>query len=375
MRLVIHQALKDVRLLRAILVAWVGLNVALHVLVLVGASVYAPGTERATTLEVAFNVLVGLNVAGFVAVAVLVLQSDPALSTSAFWVTRPVSIPILLAAKTLVLVATLVALPALCDVLTLLAAGVPASWTATFVPGSLTLQLAWLLPVMALAAMTTTLAQFAVATAAEVVGFGLLTTAMTWIIGWQRANLIYKASYYAVTIGIVLLASLAVIAIAYGRRRLRQTVIVASAWPVLMIAAFAVWPIVPRAEAAPSTPKVAVRPAAVALMIGQTHRIANGVVAVTSIQPTDDGCKITVRWSGPATGIRAPVSYDLETSTGPVGSAAWFEHPAPFRSEYIPVPQHLAVRLSTLTFHFTQSSPPDVQTWLRGAKLRVAEVR
>ncbi|MGE5358945.1 MAG: hypothetical protein ACM3NQ_07975 [Bacteroidales bacterium] len=376
MSLVMHQALKDVRLLRPILIVWVGLVVALHALVLIGALAYVPHTDQGEVLQVIFNVLMALNIAGCVAVAVLVIQADPVLDLNAFWFTRPVSVPVLLAAKAVVIVLFLVVVPILIDVLTMVVAGIRPATALGFVPGALEIQVAWLLPVTAVAAITVTLAQFLVAGVAETVGCLIAAAALALQFGPQTTTLGGRP-FEAVLVGTLLLLSVAILAITYGWRIRERSYVAAALAPFILSATLAAWPVGPAVAARAARPRDTWPPlqaVAIPLVVGQPQRAVTGIVEVLSIEPTEKGSDVTVRWTGPArSAVDRPLTYSLRTTTGEVGAAGWQVNVSPFVSTTVPVPQHISVRLVRASFGWTEWPHPSHDAWLRGAKLVVTE--
>lgn len=378
MSIVTHQASKDVRLLQPVLITWAALNVALRAVVVAGTWTFVPGTDAATTLEVAFNTLLGLNVAGFVAVGVLVTQADPALGTNAFWLTRPVSLRVLLGSKTIVLALMLVVLPVTLDGVTMLAVGCRLNDAVAPLPGALVLQATWLLPVAAVAAITVTLPQFMVAAVAETVACLLVITAADLL--WPDLRMLRGITLDAVlTIGLMVLSA-AVLATAYGTRRARASIALACAAPFALCAVLLAWPAAEPGSAArpgvhPAVPRT--RTVTLPLAPATSHRTTAGIVHVLSISPVKEGCEVSLRWVGPADPPRLSL-YAIAAQTGDAVQLSWRRTGEPFLSRVVPVPQHVLVSVTSATF-----LPPAVfrpwdnrttcDTWLNGARLLVTE--
>ncbi len=174
MRRFVNQITKDARLLWWLAAAWLLLVALFQVLMFRMA--FVPSDLRlvdpvARALAAARSLIQAVIVALFAVLAVGVVQADPAIGTTAFWFTRPISVRLLLAAKFLFTGVLLVLVPIAADVVALLAAGLRPGDALATIPASLLVQLAWLLPVMALAAVTLNIAQFVFATLLEAILF------------------------------------------------------------------------------------------------------------------------------------------------------------------------------------------------------------
>jgi hypothetical protein len=239
MRLVIHQALKDIRSLRWMLVVWLALVAALHVVALLGLRVPPADFVRDTTLMSAHTAFLAMMAGAFVVIPALVMQNDPAVGTTAFWFTRPISRPVLIAGKLLVATSAFVVLPVLVDAITLLVAGVELPSVLATAGEALAVQAVWLLPVMALAAMTTSLAQFVLAALLEVVFFLALVTLarlrgpVFFAVSWEMVTIVYMTA--------LLVAAVALIVAAYWWRDMKRATVVAIAAPVFVLVAMTSW--------------------------------------------------------------------------------------------------------------------------------------
>jgi len=239
MRLVIHQALKDIRSLRWMLVAWLTLLAALHVMAVMGTRVPPGELARDSTWSIAYVAIMAMTIGAFVVIPALVMQNDPAVGTTAFWFTRPISRPVLIAGKLLVAISVFVVLPVLVDAITLLAAGVEVPSVLSTAAEALAIQAVWLLPVMALGALTTSLAQFALAALLEIVFFLALSTLarlgrpMSFAASWETVTIVYMTA--------LLVAAIALIVTAYWSRDMKRATVVAIAAPVFVLGAMMSW--------------------------------------------------------------------------------------------------------------------------------------
>lgn len=241
--MILHQALKDARLLKWILAIWILLNVALYATVLAG--VHVPGADVAEgrPLYTLFVTLRALLIAGFFAFPVLVVQNDPAVGTTATWFTRPVSWRGVVAAKLFLAIPLFVLLLVAGDLAAMLLGGVPIGAAIRPALEAIAVQSAWLLALMALAAITANLAQFVVAMLLEVVLYLLLVAAVQvtwWSARWytffyrQYTGFVSPETMQAVFVAAVVVAGLALLAFAYKRRSMLQGIVVAAVLPLVI---------------------------------------------------------------------------------------------------------------------------------------------
>ncbi len=240
MRLVVHQALKDLHLLKWILAAWVLLNVAMHLLVLIGVGL-PPQTPAATLAANIYSVLRALLVAGFIAIPVIAIQNDPGAGTTAFWFTRPISVRLLLGAKFLLVVPAVVLFPVLVDVIALLVARVPLRSTVAPELDNLAIGIAWLLPVVAIAAFTAGLAQFVLGAILEVFAFIAIVALAPWALALPRTRL-FTDQTAPVFFAALIAAGFLVVVFAYLSRNLRRSACAAGVMPVCLGVLLLFWP-------------------------------------------------------------------------------------------------------------------------------------
>jgi len=236
MRLVIHQALKDIRSLQWMLVVWLALVAAFRIVAVLGVGVPPGQFARDNLLMSAYMAVLAMMAGAFVVVPVLVMQNDPAVGTTAFWFTRPISRPVLIAGKLLVATSAFVVLPVLVDAITLLVAGVELPSVLATAGEALAIQAVWLLPVMALAALTTSLAQFVLAALLEVVFFLVLVALARPVffpVSWETVTIVYMTA--------LVLAAIVLIVTAYWWRDMKRATVVAIAAPVFILGAMMSW--------------------------------------------------------------------------------------------------------------------------------------
>jgi len=243
MRLVVHQAVKDAQLLKWILGLWVLLNVTLYLVVLLAIYKSLEGIQSGSIVMGPYSAIRGLLVAGFIAIPVLVVQNDPGVGTTAFWFTRPITRRVLLGGKFLLTVPALVLLPVLLDLAALLIAGVPIGAAVRPVLEALALQVAWLVPLMAIAALTTDLAQFVLGALLEVVIYIVIVAIGPWAFGLGAYHaLVSPATTTIVFVAALVIVAFAVLVVAYLSRDLRRGVVAAGVAPVFLGLVVLLWP-------------------------------------------------------------------------------------------------------------------------------------
>jgi hypothetical protein len=239
-RLIIHQALKDVRLLRWLLAAWVLLLIAYHAVVLIAGLGYAYPDRGLSAADTAF---LAMGLAAFVVVAALLVQTDSPIRSTAFWVTRPISGRAMLASKLLLALFLLVILPFAFDALDLMIAGIgPSEWNPWSrsdlldAAVAIVMQLAWILPFLAIASMTESLSQFVVVVIAEMLVFMVLGAGIEAFA--PRPSRRFHPWGMLVLLPALVVVGGAVLTHAYvSRRRTRSFVLLALA-PVVLVVAF-----------------------------------------------------------------------------------------------------------------------------------------
>ena len=129
-----------------------------------------------TAIDVMGTVLLLTRWLGLFLIVPLVVQTHPLVGSDAFWMTRPIPWRALFASKIILLGTTFVAVPALCEVVLMLAFRVPIAEIAFVTLQTLLFQALWLLFVMALSATTRDLARFALVGGGVLVALVLLVS-------------------------------------------------------------------------------------------------------------------------------------------------------------------------------------------------------
>ena len=168
-----HLVNADVRRFSLLLAVWVLIQVMDTVFRSVR-PVYATDRGLVTVFELLATILFVIRWLGMIFIVPLVVQTHALVGSDAFWMTRPIPWRALLAAKAVLLGATFVAVPALCELSLMLVFRVPFRETSFVTFQTILLQSFWLSLVMALATMTRNLARFALVSGSVLVALVLL---------------------------------------------------------------------------------------------------------------------------------------------------------------------------------------------------------
>jgi ABC-type transport system involved in multi-copper enzyme maturation permease subunit len=183
MGLILHQALKDVRAERWLVAAWaaVMLTIAAIETLKLDAYLAAPDAVHTRATPVVLF-LVALTLArpilGWL-LAVRIVHEDPPDDTSAFWLTRPLSPGMLLAAKLGLLSFLLLVVPGLVAAVVFLANDVAPALVPGFVLQWLLLEAVLLLPFILLATLTRDLARIVLAIIVGIVAWAVLQSVVS----------------------------------------------------------------------------------------------------------------------------------------------------------------------------------------------------
>ncbi len=245
-----HQVLKDVRVLRWPAAIWLALIVVFQAMTvrLALVPVQPAPVPRSAIDPIEFTnvVLIAALVGLFAVIAVLLVQNDPAVGTTAFWFTRPVSLSTLVGAKLFAAVVLLVVIPLGTDIAAALAGGLTLGDAVRVVPGALVVQLAWLLPLLALGAITANLAQFVFSAVMEIIVFVSAVSLLRGVLTRRGTGaFVVPASaevfFVVLTVALILLG-LAALLFAYRTRSLRRAATALGVAPVAPCGLMFVWP-------------------------------------------------------------------------------------------------------------------------------------
>jgi hypothetical protein len=178
MNLVTHLFRKDILRSRWLLVGWVLLLILQGVLISSSAN---PGDQIAQMAYGMINVAVPVFQALLLMIIVpFVVQDEPLVGTTAFWLTRPLSRGTLLRAKTLYAAAVLVLPALLVEVIVLAANGITAHEIALAVPEILLGKFQLIVIIAILAALTPSFGRYAIVGASGVIVWWITAIAIQW---------------------------------------------------------------------------------------------------------------------------------------------------------------------------------------------------
>lgn len=258
MSLILHHALKDLRAGKWLVAAWAAMLLTLGAVDLLqpglslGERVGRLPSSNSAAYAVAVAAIARVLLSWFIAVRIV--HADPLDSTEAFWLTRPISLRALFAAKAGLIGVLFVAFPGVLVGAVLLGVGVPVSAVPALTVRWLLPELVLLLPIVLVATLTRDLARIVLSLAVVLAAWLLIQLA----IGRLSVEVSYAdldggrdaiATAWSGTPWAVAVAAAALIAWHYLTRQRRNTALAAGAaclvcaglawaWPVqLMIAA------------------------------------------------------------------------------------------------------------------------------------------
>ncbi len=241
MRLILHQALTDIRAQRWLIAAWAAMLVA-------ACTIEALKIEASLAYPL-LALSLGRIVLGWV-LAIRIVHADPLDGTSAFWLTRPLSPRMLLAAKAGLICALLLVAPAIVALVVFLVNGIAFAALPGALGQWLLIEALPLLPIVLIATLTRDVARLVLTL---IVGLGswwvLRLSSWTWsplpvelgapVSDWQ-AGVVF--AWLVVSAGVVALCS-ALIARHYLARRTAGVAFAALIGALGIVAIAALWPI------------------------------------------------------------------------------------------------------------------------------------
>jgi len=184
---VVHLVRTDVRCFKLLWSVWILIHVADTIFRAVRPALFGDPRFEAS-LDLVAGILFLLRWLGLIVIVPIVLQEHPPLGSQAFWLTRPISWRVMFSSKVLTLGAMLVAVPAVSELVLMLAFRVPAAEVLSVFLHTALFQLLWLFCVMALAATTLNLARFALAVGGLLVGVLLVINVTVAVLFRNMAN-------------------------------------------------------------------------------------------------------------------------------------------------------------------------------------------
>jgi hypothetical protein len=247
MKLVLHQVMNDLRAVRWPLALWLVVLIADGLALGLKVDRFVVDADSADLLYKIHMVVDGAEMAFGWIIAARIIQADPIDTTTAFWLTRPLSAGTLLVSK-LVLIGTLfLIVPNAVATGVAAANGVGGPTLLHFAAERMALDAARLLPITVAAAVTRSLPQFALTLVAAALLAAVAAVAsvlpFSWLIdvGPRRAGLA-AISGRLVAVGSAILFSLCLVAHQYLTRRTRRTVIAGAAAILLFFGIWNLWP-------------------------------------------------------------------------------------------------------------------------------------
>jgi hypothetical protein len=228
-----HLIRADLRRFRVLLAVWV--LVAIAETIFRGVRPVFGGDPRP---DMAFELLATVFMAawwlGMIVIGALVVQTHPLVGSDAFWMTRPIPWQSLLASKIVLLWTTFVAVPAICEVVLMLACNVPAREMLPVALQVLLFQTLWVSLLMAFSSLTRNLARLALVAGSLLVGLILLLNITIAVLmrnmdgGPQMADVSGRAASNPAGFVVMLLATIAaafaLLAVQYRTRSIRTSV-------------------------------------------------------------------------------------------------------------------------------------------------------
>lgn len=200
MTLLRHLIWNDVRRFRWVLLLWVILVATVATLNGVH-PILASDPRTLNLVGIASSLLWFAELLVMIALPPLVIQSDVVLGSNAFWMTRPIPPWLLLAAKTLLLIALFVLLPVVAEAIVMIWYHVPADAILRVAAERILGQTVLLTLLMAAAALTANMSRFVVLCVGVLVGLAAALTLMVTIGSAFARNALTTARPYAASAG------------------------------------------------------------------------------------------------------------------------------------------------------------------------------
>ena len=248
MRALLHQATKDIRAQKWLLVAWVA---ALGVDCLVYSfKLDAYGGPAGVWPHTWLDMLRVFSVLGAGAyawlLAIRIVHADPADDTTAFWLTRPMPARVLVAAKLALIAVLFLVLPGAATLVIAVSNGVGFLLALRSAVEWAAVDAALLLPVLVVATLTHDIARAAVAGTASILVRAAARGAGSLVWTWRQASsprgIEVWCSTLAAAVTLTILLAVALMVLQYVTRRSKRTFwLAAAAVPVVVLVLF-LWP-------------------------------------------------------------------------------------------------------------------------------------
>lgn len=236
--LLFHHLKKDIRHLKLPLLAWFILLVVIHIHFLLMAG-GMPGAGGAKSLLIMILLYLEPLLASII--IALVIQADSPVDSRAFWLTRPLTPKTLLAAKILFILIFLVGMPLLARTAVMLLHGVLIHDILLAVIQLLIMKLAFIVPLVVIAALTPNITWYLLLGAILLVGGGIAGALLFGGSGSPAAPNTFQLSRILVSYLLLIAVGAVVILHQFLSRRTRRSVIFAALGIILLTAAWFLW--------------------------------------------------------------------------------------------------------------------------------------
>jgi hypothetical protein len=247
----VHLVRADARRFRGLLAIWTLVAIA-GALFRVIRPVLAGDPKLSMMLDLLATVLFATRWLGMILIVALVVQAYPLVGSDAFWMTRPIPWRLLLASRLVLLETVLVAVPAISELVLMVACRVPMTEVVPVTLQLILFQCLWISIVMALSSLTRNLARLALVAGSLLTGLILLLNLSIAVMvrrvddGPQMVDVIPRmdASPIGPVVALLLIigAVFASIAVQYRTRSVRTSVITGVAGVCTAFAIAVLWP-------------------------------------------------------------------------------------------------------------------------------------
>jgi hypothetical protein len=251
MKHLLHLVRADVRRFRILLGLWV--------LIVIAEAVFRavrPAFADEIQLSMMFNLLAAVLFTtrwlGMALIVALVVQTHPLVGSDAFWMTRPISWRVLLSSKLVLLVMTLVAVPAVAELALMVACRMSMREALPIALQLILFQCLWLFIFMALSSVTRSLAQLSVVAGGVLIGLILLLNVTLAVMmrrmddGPRMVDVVPRTEASAAGFVVMLLLTIAtaftLVTVQYRTRWVRRSVLTGAAGICVVLAEVLFWP-------------------------------------------------------------------------------------------------------------------------------------
>jgi hypothetical protein len=247
----VHLVRTDARRFRVLLAIWTLVAIAEAVFRVVRPAL-AGDQKLSMMFDLLATVLFATRWLGMILIVALVVQAYPLVGSDAFWMTRPIPWRLLLASRLVLLGTVLVAVPALSEIVLMVACRVPVAEVAPITLQLILFQCLWIFIVMALSSLTKNLARLALVAGSVLIGLILLLNLVIAVMvrgladGPQMDDVIPRMTASSIGPVLALLLTIAAlfapIAVQYRTRSVGTAVVTGVAGILAAFAIAILWP-------------------------------------------------------------------------------------------------------------------------------------